>query len=115
MVEKKQLSLLIGDRIRFYRTNANLTQSELAERIGISPNYLGQLERAEKTPPIATLDKIVTALGISLAQFFEHMSTDANNPNTVINDAYQLLLELSPAEQKLAYEVILNLVKITKL
>ena len=47
---------LVGRRIREYRIKAELTQEELAERVGISPNYLSAIERGVK---LVRLDKLV--------------------------------------------------------
>jgi len=43
---------------------------------GIHPAYLGKLERNEKNPTIETMDKIVTAIGISYGEFFSDIAED---------------------------------------
>ena len=42
-----------------------MTQEALAERVEISWNYLGAIEREVKTPKLATLVKIINALEVS--------------------------------------------------
>ena len=37
----------IGNNIRKYRVKKGMRQEDLAERVGLSPNYLGSLERGE--------------------------------------------------------------------
>ena len=42
------LSVEIGQRIRNYRLQQKLSQEELAEKCGMHPTYIGQVERGEK-------------------------------------------------------------------
>lgn len=45
----------IGKNIRKYRKQAGMTQDELAEKAGLSTNYIGSMERGEKTPSLESL------------------------------------------------------------
>ena len=47
------------------RRRAGLSQEELAFRAGVTRNYVGGLERGEKSPTLRTLDKLAEALGVS--------------------------------------------------
>ena len=49
-------SILIGHRIRNERIALGMTQSEFAKLLGISPSYLGALERG--TRPVSRLSLI---------------------------------------------------------
>lgn len=55
----------LGKRIQKCREEAGMTQEELAERVGISWNYLGAIEREVKTPKLETLVRIINALEVS--------------------------------------------------
>ena len=55
-----------------------MSQEELALKAGIHPAYLGKLERNEKNPTVETMDKIVTAIGISYAEFFSDVMDDGD-------------------------------------
>ena len=52
----------IGMHIREIRLQRKLTQEQLAEKVEISPNYLGAIERGEKVPALETLLSILNAL-----------------------------------------------------
>ena len=54
----------IGRNIRFYRTEQRASQEKLAERTGLSPNYIGMIERGEKIPSVKSLLKISAELGV---------------------------------------------------
>ncbi len=61
----------IGQRIKQLRIKNNLTLEELASRCELTKGFLSQLERDLTSPSIATLNDIVEALGMTLAQFFQ--------------------------------------------
>ena len=49
---------IIGQKIAFLRKAKGLTQSELAEQLGVSPQAVSQWERSETLPDILTLPRI---------------------------------------------------------
>lgn len=55
----------IGRNIRRVRMEKRWNQAELAERAGLSENYIGNIERGEKTPSLETFIVLVNALGTS--------------------------------------------------
>lgn len=54
----------IGERIKTVRKGLHLTQDQLAEKSGLSSNYIGQLERGERSPSLKTLSRIARSLGV---------------------------------------------------
>lgn len=56
---------LIGTSVREERLKYNLTQEKLAESVGISPSYMGLVERGERIMSVETLVKLSVALGVS--------------------------------------------------
>jgi transcriptional regulator with XRE-family HTH domain len=62
---------LIGERVQILRKRKELSQEELAGRVGIDTNSLSRLERGAHYPSLETLDKIRAELGVNLANFFD--------------------------------------------
>lgn len=62
---------MLGERVRHLRTKANLSQEKMAEKMGISPKYLSQIERGNGNVCIVYLEKISTGLEISLSELFD--------------------------------------------
>ncbi|HEX8192435.1 MAG TPA: helix-turn-helix transcriptional regulator [Allosphingosinicella sp.] len=56
---------LVGRNAARLRAAADLTQEELAERSGLSQQYISDLERGKRNPTIVTLYELATALGVS--------------------------------------------------
>ena len=56
---------LVGRNAARLRREAGLTQEQLAERCGLSQQYLSGLERGRRNPTIVTLYELANALGVS--------------------------------------------------
>ena len=67
----KDLTTIIGKRIRTYRLQKGLSQEKLAELSDCHPTYIGQLERGEKNATIGSIWKISKALEVPLSTLFE--------------------------------------------
>lgn len=67
----KYLNLeMLGKRIKQGRLKKDMTQFALAEEVGVSQNFLGDIERGIKAPSITTSIRIANVLGISLDVLF---------------------------------------------
>ena len=60
----------VAQRIIGLRKDRDLSQRALAERAGISPAALSQIETGQSSPSVATLEKLADGLGIGIAAFF---------------------------------------------
>lgn len=61
----------LGKRIKILRENAHLTQEKLAEKSGISLDYLGKIEVNINKPGLKTLIKLSDALDIPFKALFD--------------------------------------------
>lgn len=58
----------IGERIKEERTKAEINQTELAAKCGVTRGYICNLESGQKADPsISTLVKIAEAIGIKIS------------------------------------------------
>lgn len=55
----------IGANIRKLRKDHHMQQDVLAEKAGLSPNYIGMVERGEKIPSLESFIAILNALDAS--------------------------------------------------
>ena len=67
----ENIKFIIGQRIRNYRIQKNLSQEQLSELASCHPTYIGQLERGEKNATLESIQKVAQALDIPLSQLFE--------------------------------------------
>ena len=57
-----------GQQLAFLRRRAHLTQETLAERAGLSRNYIGLLEGSRRQPSLETVLQIQKALRVELME-----------------------------------------------
>ena len=56
----------LGDAIRHYRTEAGLTQAELAQKAGLHRSYLSELESGKETEQVKRLLRVLRQLGVRM-------------------------------------------------
>ena len=59
------MSRRIGKRVATARKAAELTQEQLAAKVGISREYLARLEGGAHEPTLTTIVKVARALGVT--------------------------------------------------
>jgi len=79
----------IARKIKLARKNANLTQAELAEKIGISAKQLSRIEMASFTPSLITFLKILDSLKLNIEDFgILSSKTDSEVRNNLLKIIY---------------------------
>lgn len=68
-----------GGRLRAFRAARGLTQLELGERLGVTMQYVGQLERGVSTPSFKLLRKICDVLVVAPAALFLFSEGEASS------------------------------------
>ncbi len=68
-------SILIkfGNMVRKERLKRNLSQEDLAARVGVHRTYIGMIERAEKNITLKNIEKIASALNIKIYELFKEI------------------------------------------
>jgi len=56
----------LGKRIKFARTNLDLTQEKLAEKVEISPTHISNIETGSTRVDFSTVVDIANVLGVTL-------------------------------------------------
>jgi len=108
----------IGQRIKYYRKLAGLTQEQLAQKTGLSQNYISMLEQNKVGFSKPTLEKIAQALNISVGDLFKEGTKEPESslPDSLLSDpdfiihfsAYQKFKSLPEGEQKEALRKVLE-------
>jgi transcriptional regulator with XRE-family HTH domain len=60
----------LGREVRRRREAMGMTLEVLADRAGLTPNYIGTIENGQRNPSLTTLDKLAKGLGIRTGSFF---------------------------------------------
>ena len=103
------IKVIIGQRIRNYRTQLKFSQERLAEKAGVHAKYIGQLERGEKNATLETLFKVSTALEIPLSKLFEKLEVDEGEGRNIPLECYEFIASKSKGEQELLYKMLVEM------
>ena len=101
----------VGQRIRNYRTQKGLSQEKLAELSCCHPTYIGQLERGEKNATLESVERIASALGISLSKLFEKLGEQGDGEKSIPLACYEFLSAKTKDEQEQLYKILLEMDK----
>lgn len=100
-----RITIETGRRIRNYRIQQHMSQEVLAEKCGLHPTYIGQLERGEKNATLESIEKIAAGLSISLSRLFENIGTENDSENIPL-EAYRILQERPENVQKKLIQIL---------
>src|SRR3954449_12645887 len=77
------LDAIVGSRIRVFRIHRKMSQTELAEQIGVTFQQVQKYEKGANRVGASRLSRIATVLGISVGELFESSGSkidDAGSP-----------------------------------
>jgi transcriptional regulator with XRE-family HTH domain len=103
------LRKLVGERIRELRKNKNLSQAELAEKVGVDSTSICKLENGSHFPKEENLEKIAKALDVEIEDLF--VFKHQRNKKTLISDINNMLDNTDEKNVKLIYKIILAVLK----
>lgn len=97
----------IAERLKAVRKSKNISVYKLSQLSGISETHIRDLERGDRNPSFDTLNRLVTPMGLSLAELFNE-SEDA----TFLNPDEKELIECFRLLSEDKAEGLLNFLKI---
>lgn len=107
IIKKGDLKMTIGEKIRYIRTSKKLSAEKLAKSAGLGQSTISEIELGKKSPTIVTLEKICSALNITLVELF---SSDSESKSKNINPQLKELLhnakDLTPEQLELLSKFI---------
>src|ERR1700758_4797735 len=75
---------VLGNRLRGLRTDRGETLAQTAERAGISPQYLSEVERGRKEPSSEMVAALAGALDITVADLMADAAEDLRRASTFV-------------------------------
>jgi DNA-binding XRE family transcriptional regulator len=76
---------VLGSRLRALRTDRDETLAQTAERAGISPQYLSEVERGRKEPSSEMIAALAGALDITVAELMAGTAEDLRRAAIVLS------------------------------
>lgn len=80
-----------GNKLRELRKANGYTQQALAEKAGIDEKHLSRVENGKYFPTYATLNKLLTALGVTVEEAGLDLNQIKVNENPIMAKALQIL------------------------
>lgn len=71
--QEKKFKMIIGEAIRIEREKNGFTQAILAEESGLHHNFIGLVERGERSLTVISLHKISLTLGIGMSDLLQQI------------------------------------------
>jgi transcriptional regulator with XRE-family HTH domain len=84
-----QLDAMVGAKVRVFRINRGISQTALAEQLGVTFQQVQKYEKGANRIGASRLSQIATALDISVAELFE----PSNEKTSEINSPFKMLAE----------------------
>lgn len=95
---------IIGNKIYQLRRSINMTQQELADKIGISVTFLSEIENGRKSMSVDTLVKLSKSLQVSLDTIVFGNDTENDMQKDVVSMMATLPLEYNESILLIARE-----------
>lgn len=92
------MNTLLGQRIREQRKEKGWTIEQFAERVDLSANYVGDLERGVKIPKLETFIRIVEVLDVSADVLIRDSVPSASH--VADDELSRKLSQLTPGQKK---------------
>ncbi|MGN0401285.1 MAG: helix-turn-helix domain-containing protein [Acetatifactor sp.] len=105
-----EIATIVGQRLRLRRQELGYSQELTAEKAGLHPTYIGQVERGEKNATIESIEKICIALDYPLEDLFNKIVTSNTRCNTA-QKCYDLIVRQSMKDQENMYILIEDIIK----
>ncbi|WP_143872486.1 helix-turn-helix domain-containing protein [Catenovulum sediminis] len=99
----------LGQRIAFFRKEADLTQSQLAELLGISQQTMAHYEVGRLRISVELLSKLAQTLTIGIEQLLQEPvpnQTTKRGPTSLLQKQIEQVSQLPRAKQKFVSEML---------
>lgn len=107
MSKKKEFNVRFGERVKYFRNMARLSQEQLVEILDCAPNTLSYIESGKNNISFAKLPKLCKALNIEPYQLFifDRDLPDANRVQEIV----KLLEGMTNTQLGITYKLLLNI------
>lgn len=91
-MEKVGIEKRLGESVKSWRSRLGIAQDELARRAGFHRTYISDIERGARNVSIKSVEKLATALGISVATLFADMNSKSAAAPLRTDEMVEILL-----------------------
>jgi transcriptional regulator with XRE-family HTH domain len=98
----------VAERIKNIRKAKGLSQKEVITTIGMGSAQYSRIENGKTDPSVTTLEKIATALGVTLSELFAENDPlkEVNSTDRTLIEKVQMIEKLEEEEKKTIYTIL---------
>jgi len=98
----------LSAQARSLRQDQGLTQEEVAERSGLSVDYVEKIERGTTSPTVETVRQLAQGLGVRISTLFDLYEEDLSpeDSQTALVELTRYLRSKSVKDVRFAYSII---------
>jgi transcriptional regulator with XRE-family HTH domain len=100
----KRLGTIFIKNLKEYRKKCGLTQEQLAEKVNVTPHYIGMIEMGRNFPATDLIERIAKALNVEMYELFVESLSPAKELEKLRND---IMLEI----KKTITETVIQIVR----
>lgn len=105
-----EIARIIGERLRHRRQELKYSQETVAEKAGLHPTYIGQVERGEKNATIESIEKLCIALDYPMEDLFAKIVV-INKQESIASQCYSLIVSQPEREQEQLYGILKQIIQ----
>lgn len=75
------LARILGNRLRETRRARKMTQSALAEHVGLGPAYISMIECGRSNPTLEVMGALAAALGVTVPDLLIPLGSEESKPD----------------------------------
>jgi Predicted transcriptional regulators len=109
---KLEIMQKTAERIKYLRTLKGMSQESLALSAGLNPAFLGHIERCIKCPTVDTLNKIASAMNVSLSELLNFDSDYTQKNSKAIERIAIAIRNLPSCDANRIAKIVDEIVKI---
>ena len=61
----------LGNNLKTIRVSKNITQSDLADVLGVDKSFVSNIENGKNNPTLSTISSLAKALGVTVDELFK--------------------------------------------
>lgn len=61
----------LGNNLKAIRVGKNITQSDLADVLGVDKSFVSNIENGKNNPTLSTISSLAKALGVTVDELFK--------------------------------------------
>lgn len=101
---------ILSKSLKEYRLQMGWSQEELADKAGLHPSYIGQIERNVKKISLVTLQKLARALKVNISDLLQEKPFNAQSASWE-NKILGLIHDKPSAQQECAYRMLREFIR----